>query len=105
MIGLTLVGLIDTRGRILLRVAAKVAHVAEHMALGILRARAAEVRADAKICGCRLADRPRSARKARGKGEAGPVDNPPAEAGHLGGTLCHGEVALPDAAYAGRRFA
>ena len=73
-------------------VVAEVAHVAEDVALGVLRERAAEVRADAPVDGRGLGDRVASDGHAAEQGEAAAVEQLPVDAVEDGAQAGQGEV-------------
>ena len=72
MEGLAGIGLVDAHVGIL-RIEPEILHVAQHMALGILRSGAAEMRAQPEEGGCRLAHAPALDRQAAQQQEAAAV--------------------------------
>ena len=74
MKGLALVGLVDAHVGIV-HIEAEILHVAQHMALAVLRARAAEMRAQAEVGRRRLAHRPALDRQAAHQQEAAAVQH------------------------------
>ena len=79
MVGLALVGLVDADVGVV-HVEAEILHVAEHVALAVLRARTAEMRAEAEIRSRRFAHRPAFDGQAAQQQEAAAVQDLVADA-------------------------